>query len=600
MRSLPMDRKVRIHLPALLGQEDEKMNLCREIPFEDGATYEDLAAPFMNETKAILLLARTGEDLHELGEPVAGEPVLGGPSDGEKLRNQVEREKLGGQAEREIQDITYLDTADPAGQRAYMRTLAFLFIAALDQCLPQSRAVIGHSISGGLYVQVREGEKKIIVDSRLRNQCDRVMRRMIRENRTIRRLEMSREEAAGFFRARGREDKASLFPYQEKDPVSVYELDGSYDSFYGPMAPSAAYVGDFQLVLFDDGLVLMGLEPDSKKILRNFKPQPKLSYTYREEEAWAELQGIHNVSDLNRLVQKGEIGDVVRMTEALQNHRIMEVAEEINRKNKRLVLIAAPSSSGKTSFAYKLSTHLQIMGWRPLKISMDDYFLGREETPLDKEGKKDYEGIGAIDLKKFNEDLTDLLAGKRVERIRYDFVEGRRVLTGKTDQLLLSSPLIIEGIHALNPRLISGIEDDLKFKIFLSVTTQIGLDDHNRISTTDLRLLRRIARDKEARGILPARTILNWPSVLKGERRNIFPFEEEADLLFNSAFIYEIAALKPIVYPELMAIPKSDPAYGEARRLLDFLQYFVPMEDLSDIVNTSILREFIGGSKIVG
>lgn len=568
---LRMDRKVRIHLPALLGQEDEGMNPCKEISFEDGATYEDLAAPFMEETKAILLLARIGERLYELGEKV----------------------------EADTQEITYLDTADPAAQRAYMRTLAFLFIAALAQCLPHGRAVIGHSISGGLYVQVREGEKKIIVDSRLRNQCDRVMRRMIRENRAIHRIEMSREAAIQFFRTKGRDDKVSLLPYQEEDPVFVYELDGYYDCFYGPMAPSAAYVGDFQLILFDDGIVLMGLEGNSKRILRNFKPQPKLSYTYREEEAWAELQGIHKVSDLNRTIRQGEIGDVVRMTEALQNHRIMEVAEEINRKNKRLVLIAAPSSSGKTSFAYKLSTSLRVMGWRPLKISLDDYFFSREDTPVGPDGRKDFEGISAIDVEKFNEDLSDLLAGKRVERIRYDFVEGKRVHTGKYESLFLSSPLIIEGIHALNPRLIQGIEDDLKYKIFLSVTTQIRIDDHNRISTTDLRLLRRIARDKETRGISPRKTILHWPWVLKGEKRNIFPFEEEADLLFNSAFIYEIAALKPIVYPELQAIERSDPSYLEAKRLLNFLQYFLPMEDTSDIVNTSILREFIGGSKIV-
>ncbi len=538
---------------------------------ESNITYEDLATEYEDEFAGQVVLAKSNNHLHELTEHI----------------------------DENDNEIVLLDTTNPDGYRVYLRSLSFIFIKAVKALFPEKRVLVEHSISSGLYFTLRDGEKLMHLDSRMRDALKEEMRRIIYEDKTIYREEMPIHEAYKLFTELGRKDKANLLKYREKGTIAVYHLGDDVDSFFGFMVPSTRYVNTFDLELFDHGIVVMGPEEDKKGIVHNFIPQYKLSEAYNEAEAWSELQNITSVPKLNELIENGEIGDVCRMMEAFQQNKIMNIAEEINKKGKKIILIAAPSSSGKTSFAYKLTTSLRVLGHRPIAISTDDYYVNREDTPLDENGEFDFESLYSIDLDKFNSDLNKLLRGEEIERLRFDFVTGKRVYTGEMLKLSANDSVIIEGIHGLNPILTENIADEYKYKIYLSVITHINLDDHNRISTTDLRLMRRIARDMQFRGRTPKRTISEWQSVRKGEIRNIFPFSEEADVMFNSSFIFEFAAIKPIIIDELEEITEEDPEYIEAVRLLSFLQYFTSLEDSSDIINTSILREFIGGSKIV-
>ena len=308
--------------------------------------------------------------------------------------------------------------------------------------------------------------------------------------------------------------------------------------------------------------------------------------------------GVDTVLSLNKIIEEKKYGEIIRIVEALHEKKIGQIADIIKQENKRIILIAAPSSSGKTSFATRLCIHLKVNNLNPISISLDDYFVNRVDTPLDEFGKLDYESIYAINIERFNRDLNDLLAGKEVQLPKYNFLTGKSE-QGKTLKIDENQPIILEGIHGLNPLLTASIPDSQKFKIYLSVLTQINLDDHNRIPTTDLRLIRRIVRDNQFRAHTAEMTINTWASVRRGEEKNIFPYQEEADLMFNSACVYELALLKTYVKPLLEEIPEDSEAYIEAKRLLKFLQYFVGLDDLSDIPPTAIIREFVGGSKIV-
>lgn len=538
---------------------------------KEAQRYEDLIAPYEAEFDGQVVLAQCGSQLHELGELVEGDPT----------------------------SIHFLDTAHTDGHRVYMRSLSFVFILAINRHFPRARAIIEHSISGGSYCTIRQGEERLPLDSNTRDLIEQSMRSIIEADLPIERMELSLEEARQFFLEIGRPDKERSIRYLSADHVSIYKLGQYYDSFYGFMVPSTRYVSTFHLELFERGLVLMGPERAQRGVKRNFVPQYKLLESYQEAERWSTLQKIENTFDLNVLIASGQVGELVRMTESLQQHRIMEIAQEIRRQRKRLILVAAPSSSGKTSFAYKLKNDLRVLGLRPISLSLDDYYVDRLKTPLDADGAYDFESLYAIDLERFEQDMEALLAGQEVEAIRYDFLSGKRCLTGKTIRLKEGDPIIIEGIHGLNPKLFRRREAQDSFKIYLSVTTQINLDDHNRVHTTDLRLMRRMARDQAFRGKDIRETIAEWPRVRRGEKEHIFPYQEEADVLFNSSFVYEIAVLKPLIEGPLQAIPPEDESFLEARRLLALLKYFLPMTDQSDIVNTSILREFIGGSKIV-
>ncbi|MBY0584090.1 nucleoside kinase [Murdochiella sp. Marseille-P8839] len=499
----------------------------------------------------------------------------------------------------EAEEIVLMDTTDTDGYRVYMRTLSFVFLEAIDRLFPDTHTVIEHSISGGLYCVLHQNGHVLMLDTRQRDELKVEMRKIIEADIPIVRENMTYEEAKQLFRTLGRADKVDLYAQQKGKRVAVYRMGNAVDSFFGYMAPSSGYVSVFDLELFDHGLVLLGVDRHDKRRVNNFIPTYLLSDTYNEAEDWADRQGIYTVAQLNRSIQNGTIGDVCRMNEALLDHKIMHIAEDIVLKNKRIVLIAAPSSSGKTSFAYKLMTSLRVLGKRPVAISLDDYFVDRENTPLDENGEPDFEALEAIDLRTFNADMRALLTGEEIERIRFDFVAGKRVHTNERIRLGAEEPVLLEGIHGLNPKLSAEVDNRYKYRIALSVITQINLDAHNRIPTTDLRLMRRMARDLQFRGRDVRETIRTWPDVRRGEDRNIFPYSELADVMFNSSFVYEIATLKPILEQHLRGIGEEEPERIEAVRILSLLQYFLPLTDTSDVVNTSILREFIGGSKLV-
>lgn len=543
----------------------------KEIEISGKTTYEDILSDYVDLIKSQIVIAKVNNHLRELSDCI----------------------------DDDCGEITFLDTSDVDGNRVYMRSLAYIFITAINEILKDKRVVIEHTISEGLYCTIREDNKIYNIDSNLKNSIKDKMKEIIDKSLKIEKIKFKLDEAIELFEKLERLDKVDLLKYRKKDHISLYKLGDYYDYFYGHMVPSTDYLTSFDIEIFDYGIVLLGVSPEDKYRVKNFIPHYLLSDTYNEAEAWSEMQKITSVSKLNKIIEEGNIGHVCRMSEALQQYKIMKIAETIHSNNKRIILIAAPSSSGKTSFAYKLTSSLRVLGLNPISISLDDYYVNRVDTPLDEDGQYDFEALEAIDLELFNRDLNSLMHSKPIEKIKFDFLKGERVYTGEQIKLSGADPVIIEGIHGLNPKLTEHIDESFKFKIYISVITQINLDDHNRVATTDLRLLRRMARDKHFRGKDIRETILEWHRVRAGEEKYIFPYQEEADVMFNSSFTFDISALKPLVIEDIKAIRDDDLAYLEAARLKSFLQYFVPLEDNSDIVNTSILREFIGGSKIV-
>lgn len=558
-------RKIRVYFDTF-NDKFEKM-----VDVDEQTTYEDILSNYSDLINSQIVLAKVNNHLRELSETI-------NPS---------------------CSEIVFLDTSDVDGNRVYMRSLAYIFIIACNDILKDKRVVIEHTISEGLYCSVRQGDSIFNIDSYLKNQIKDRMKEIIKDAIKIEKVKFSLDDTIKLFEDSGRIDKVNLLKYRKKDHINLYKLGDYYDYFYGHMVPSTDYLTSFDIEIFDYGIVLLGVSREDKNKVKNFTPHYLLSDTYNEAEAWSEMQNITSVSKLNKIIEEGQIGHVCRMSEALQQYKIMKIAETIHKNNKRIILIAAPSSSGKTSFAYKLTTSLRVLGLNPISISLDDYYVNRVDTPLDEKGEYDFEALEAIDLDLFNRDLNSLMHSKPIEKIKFDFLKGERVYTNEKISLSGSDPVIIEGIHGLNPKLTEYIEDSFKFKIYLSVITQINLDDHNRVATTDLRLLRRMARDKHFRGKDIRDTILEWHRVRQGEEEYIFPYQEEADVMFNSSFTFDISALKALVIKDIEEITDDDLAYVEAARLKSFLQYFVALEDTSDIVNTSILREFIGGSKIV-
>ena len=491
--------------------------------------------------------------------------------------------------------IKFLDTNNPDGFRVYSRSLTLVFIMACETLYDDCKVSIEHSLSNGLYCEVHTNKK---LDEKDRQEIKAKMQEIIDADYEIEKTVVSKKEAIEFFNKRNLKSKAELLKYKEHDDVKIYKCNNHVDHFYGHMLPSTGYLKTFDILKYEDGFILLGPREEDKSKVKKFIPQPKLSNIYLEMEKWSTLMGVDTVLSLNKIIENNHYGELIRIVEALQEKKLGEIADIIKQENKRIILIAAPSSSGKTSFAQRLSIHLKVNNLQPVSISLDDYFVDREDTPLDEFGNYNFESIYAINLEKFNKDLSDLLDGKEVTIPKFNFKEGRSE-EGKKLKIDKNQPIILEGIHGLNPLLTSSIPDKDKFKIYLSVLTQINLDKHNRIPTTDLRLIRRIVRDNQFRGHDAIRTILSWDSVRRGENENIFPYQEEADVIFNSSCVYELAILKAYVKPLLEAIDENSEAYSEANRLLKFLQYFVELKDISDLPPTSIIREFIGGSKII-
>lgn len=492
--------------------------------------------------------------------------------------------------------INFLDTTTEDGQRLYFRGLSLLLVIASKKIFGDCKVSIKHSLGDGLYCEIDIGRELLQED------ISKIKTKMIEISKMdypIICKYMTSDQAIEIFEGMNRLEKSGLLRYRKDDLTRVYECDGYIDYFYGYMFPSTGFISDIDVAKMSNGLIILGPESGIKGTTTIFKEHPKLSDVYKESELWSETLGIHNVVDLNKIIENNQYGDMIRTVEALHEKKIAEIADLILQKKSKVILIAAPSSSGKTSFAHRLSTQLKVNGLNPIPISLDDYFVDRKHTPLDENGKYDYESIYSIDLKKFNYDLNKLIHGEDIEKIKFDFIDGKRIYTGEKISIKEDQPIILEGIHGLNPILTKDIEENLKFKIYISVITQVNLDDHNRIPTTDLRLIRRMVRDNSFRGLSAEKTIEIWPSVRAGEIKNIFPFQEEADIMFNSASVYELSVLKPLADKLLKEIDEDNPNYLEAVRLRKILQYFEEITDTDDIGPTSIIREFIGGSRIV-
>ncbi|WP_051531519.1 nucleoside kinase [Clostridiisalibacter paucivorans] len=491
-------------------------------------------------------------------------------------------------------EVEFLDIRDKDGLRVYRRTLSFTFIKACKDLFKDCKVSIEHSLNKGLYVEVHkdpELSKKDIVDIKKK------MKEIISDDMEINRERMKSEEADIIFRKQNMDDKLRLSKYRRKDIINIYNCDGYYDKFYGFIAPYTGCIKEFDLQYYNSGVIIQFPTKESGFKIPEFERHDKLAKIFKEAETWGEILDVGYVGALNDKASNGEMADIIRISEALHEKKIAYIADKICEDPKRrIILIAGPSSSGKTTFAQRLSIQLRVNGKRPVSISLDDYFVNREDTPLDENGDYDFESIEAIDIKLFNENLLGLMNGKEVELPTFNFMTGKREYLGKKLKIDKDNPVIIEGIHGLNEKLTSYIDSKYKFKIYVSALTQLNIDSHNRIPTTDNRLIRRLVRDHKYRGSDAVKTLKQWDSVRRGEEMNIFPFQEEADAMFNSALVYELSILKRYAVPLLNEVKRDSEYFAESKRLLKFLSYFKDFDGESIIPNTSIIREFIGGS----
>ena len=489
--------------------------------------------------------------------------------------------------------IYFCNTKSSIGYKIYNRTLQFIFIKASLDLFPNSTITIEHSIGEGVFGEIHKAEA--LNEEDLKKIKERMLE-LINRDIPIKKIKKKREEAIEIFRGYGMEDKVSLLNHVAFENVSLYELDGRYDYFYGQMAFSTGVIKAFDLMYYDPGFILMSPRQDNLNIVSEFKENRKLSQIFLESERWLNIIGVGEVGALNDKVDNHELRDLIMVSEALHEKKIAQIADMIHeRKETKVVLIAGPSSSGKTTFANRLSVQLRVNGYIPIPISLDDYFVDREHTPKDENGEYDFESIYSLDLKLFNSHLSSLLEGEEIEIPSFNFRTGEREWEGKKLKLPNNGIVLIEGIHGLNPMLTKSILDKQKFKIYISALTQLNLDNHNRIATTDIRRVRRIVRDYLSRGYGAEETLKMWPSIRRGEEKNIFVFQEEADVMFNSTLVYELCVLKKYALEELDKIKPDSKVYLLASRLKAFLGFFKEID--KDLVPTnSILREFIGGS----
>ena len=495
---------------------------------------------------------------------------------------------------RENDSIEFIDITHPDGHRIYVRTLSLIYVKACKDAYNDIDVSINHSLNKGLYTEL---EHKHLATRKHLNKIKEKMQEIIDAKKTISTNFLSVDKAKEVFLAQNMMDKVEMLKYWNKESIRVYELDGYYDTFYGYLAPNTGFVNKFDLRLFYPGIILNFPTREGNFELPEYIEQKKLSKVFREAEDWGKIMDVSHVDALNRKIVNNTIGDMIRVNEALHEKKIAYIADEItNDKNIKIVLIAGPSSSGKTTFAQRLSIQLRVNGKKTYAISLDDYFVDRHLSPKDEKGDFDFETIEALDLELFNEQLIDLMSGEEVQIPVYNFKEGIREYTRDPIKLTEDHIIIIEGIHGLNDELTKNIPQINKFKIYISALTQLNIDRHNRISTSDLRLLRRIVRDNTHRGNNAFKTMELWDNVVKGTEKYIFPFQENADAIFNSALVYELCVLKKYAEPIIMQIDEDSKFYSERQRLMKFLSYFLPIEDESAITNTSILREFIGGS----
>ena len=540
-----------------IGQE-QYVN-CKE-----GTKFIDLVGKYYNGKVLDIAICKLNNKYYELGENV---PCCG--------------------------KLTMIPFTSVDGMKVYARTLQYVFIKATLDLFKDAKIVIQHSIDKGIFGEIH---KITPLDEEDINKIKNRMKEIVNKNIPINKVKVKREKAIDIFKSYGMDDKVLLLEQVNFESVSLYELDGRYDYFYGYMAQSTGVIKAFDVMYYDPGFILRyPLEEDINTLVK-FKEQKKLASIFMETERWLNILGVGEVGSLNEKIINGDLASLIMTSEALHEKKIAEIADKIfNRRDTRIVLIAGPSSSGKTTFANRLAIQLRVNGLIPIPISLDDYFVNREDTPIDEDGEYDFETIQSVDIKLFNEQLREILKGNEVELPTFNFLTGKREWIGNKIKLPQNGVVIIEGIHGLNPILTSEIDDKYKFKIYISALTQLNLDNHNRISTTDVRRIRRIVRDHLSRGHEAEDTLKMWPKIKRGEQKNIFVYQEETDVMFNSTLVYELCVLKKAALEELNKIDEDNTIYNEAKRLKSFLGFFKEI-DYDLVPQNSILREFIGGS----
>ncbi len=492
--------------------------------------------------------------------------------------------------------VSFFTLKDDIGNKTYVRTATMLFLKAVNDVFGVTVAQnssVEFAVGNGSYVNFRgmvdiTEENAVKIISRMRELCEQKVPFMKKSYKL--------DDAVELFKERGMTDKVKLFRYRRGSFVNIYEIDGYLDYYYGYMLPNTGYVKWFDVIPYEEGFMLLLPGKQNPTEVKPFVERKKLFKTLQTSEKWGSEVGLETVGDLNDRICNASLSELILVQEAEQERKIGEIAKDIvGRGNVKFIMIAGPSSSGKTSFSHRLSIQLRTLGKNPHPIALDNYFVNRDLTPRDENGDFNFECLEAIDVKQFNEDMCRLLAGERVDLPVYNFITGKREYNGNYKQLKEDDLLVIEGIHGLNPKMSYSLPDESKYKIYISALTSVNVDKHNRIPTTDGRLLRRMVRDARTRGTNARRTIEMWPSVRRGEEENIFPYQEEADAMFNSALIYELAVLKQFAEPLLFGISKDMPEYYEAKRLLKFLEYFLGVSS-EELPRNSICREFVGGS----
>lgn len=491
-------------------------------------------------------------------------------------------------------DVEFIDITNVDGYRIFTKTVSCVFIMACKELFPTSNVRIEHSLGSTLYCAFSD-ERAFSFDD-LKKITDK-MEEIIKADYSIDRSRIDAKMAYKLFENFGYDDKIRLFQSIGAEEIDLYNINGHVDTFHGYLAPSTGYVTKFELKYYYPGVLISFPNPTSKGELPPFRELKKLAKVFDETSAWAEIMGMSDLGALNEKIQAGKSKEIIRISEAFHEKKIAYIADRICKDSDvHLILIAGPSSSGKTTFANRLMMQLRVNGKRPVAISVDDYFVNRVDTPKNEDGSYDYETIDAIDLRKLNEDLIALLEGRAVELPTYNFLTGEREYNGNVVQLEPGQSIICEGIHSLNPKMTSFIPNKNKYKIYISALTQLNIDSHNRIPTTDVRVIRRMVRDAKFRGNDAHQTFEMWSGVRRGEEKYIFPFQEEADIMFDSALVYELAVLKKYAKPMLEGIGRESEYYSEAKKLLKFLKYIIEIEDEQPISVNSLLREFIGGA----
>lgn len=534
--------------------------------YEEGITYGEVAKDYQKDYQYDIILAQQGGKLVELTKTI-----------------------------HEDCTVAFLTTATGSGHKTYERGVTLLMLRAFYAVVDSDalrNVFVKHSLGDSVYCEV-DG---ITVTKELLGKVQQHMQEMVQRNIPFEKRSVDTCEALKIFDKYRMYDKKKLFEYRRVSKVNIYTLDGFEDYYYGYMPATTGVLKYFSLEKYDKGFLVHIPNQKTPDVIQEFRDRPKLFQTLQEASGWGKLVDVDTVGALNDVIAHGGASDLILVQEALQEKKIAEIAERIARdRGKKFIMIAGPSSSGKTSFSHRLSIQLRAYGLKPHPIALDNYFKDRKDTPLDENGKYNFECLEAIDIEKFNQDMTALLEGKCVELPYFNFVIGAREYKGDYRKLGPDDILVIEGIHGLNDKLSYTLPKESKFKIYISALTQLNIDEHNRISTTDGRLIRRMVRDARTRGTTAERTIAMWPSVRRGEDQYIFPFQEEADVMFNSALIYELAVLKPYAESILFGISKDIPEYIEAKRILKFLDYFIGISS-EDIPKNSLMREFVGGS----